>query len=76
MKDFLTLVKEKQKQAQALEELAKRENVKILKGIAFRDGWYWATAYTPSGLISYRLNSARKSEQAQEIKALNILEVI
>lgn len=76
MKDFLTLVKEKQKQAQALEELAKRENVKILKGIAFRDGWYWAVAYTPLGLISYRLNSARKSEQAQEIKALNILEVI
>lgn len=60
-------------QAQDLKERAKRENVKILKGVAFRDGWHWAVAYTPSGIVSYRLNSASKKEQAKEIKALNIL---
>lgn len=60
-------------QAQALKERAKRENIKILKGVAFRDGFFWAVAYTPSGLISYRLNSATKAEQTKEIKALNIL---
>lgn len=60
-------------QAQALKERARRENVKILKGVSFRAGWYWAVAYTPAGLISYRLNGATKTEQAKEIKALNIL---
>lgn len=62
-------------QAKALKERAKRENVKLLKGVALRDGWYWAVAYTPAGLVSYRLNSASKEEQAKEIKALNILTV-
>lgn len=71
--NFFKLVKEKQAQAQALTERAKRENVKILKGVAYRDNFYWAVAYTPSGLISYRLNSATKQGQAKEIKALNII---
>ena len=60
-------------QAKALKERAKRENVKILKGVAFRDGFFWAVAYTPAGLISYRLNGVTKTEHAKEIKALNIL---
>lgn len=60
-------------QAKALKERAKRENVKILKGVAFRDGFFWAVAYTPARLISYRLNSATKQGQAKEIKALNIV---
>lgn len=60
-------------QAKALNERAKRENVKILKRIIYRENFYWAVTYTPAGLISYRLNGSTKAEHEKEIKALNIL---
>ena len=66
-------IKDYIEQAKILKEQAKYENIKILKNISFHDGFYWAVAYTPSGVVSYRLNGATKEAHEKEIKALNIL---